>query len=150
LITNLHSGSHEMTTKKWLRIIFFILGVVFIVYLLTMRNVNTKRIYVSQNSLIELDTQQKQLSLLVPDWQIKTTRDQKVYSTEILVSASQANSGIYMPYTKNVELFINNSTENILNDHSHFIYLITPQENNQRILIKIRTPIESTDEWSVV
>ena len=139
-----------MTTKKWVRIIFFIFGVVFIVFLLTLQNINTKRIYVSPTSLIELDKQNDQLSLLVPDWQIETIRDQKVYSTELLVSTSQANSGIYLPYTKNVELFINNSTENILNDQSHFIYLIMPQVKDQRILIEIRTPLESTDVWSAV
>lgn len=139
-----------MITKKWLRIIFFIFGVVFIVFLLTMRNINTKRINVSPNSVIELDEHNDQLSLLVPDWQIKTTSDQKVYSTELLVSASQANSGIYVPRTKNAELIINNSTKNIFNDQSRYIYLIMPQAKDQRILIEIHTQIKPTDEWSSV
>lgn len=139
-----------MITKKWLRIIFYLLGVACLVLLLTMRNLSTKRIFVSQTSLIELPLQDDELYLLVPDWQIETEKNKRLYSAEIFVSTSQSYSGIYVPYGKNIELLINNSNEKILKDQTHLIYLITPQIENQKISIEIRVPLDSTKSQSVV
>ena len=137
-----------MNTKKWLRVLIFIIGVSLIFYLLILGNTKTKRLFVTKNELVEIETLGDQLYLLEPDWTVEISGNQQIYSTELQISIGKTFAGLYLPRAAFVELFVNYSAENNFLDGIHLIHLFEPMEQEQNILLEIHLPLDPNENIS--
>ena len=129
-----------MNYHKLLRTILFIIGVMIIFLLLVLGNIDTDRIIVSSESLIDFEELNGGLYLLEPKWEVTNSADQEIFKAEIRVLASNAYSGIYMPLAKNVEFYVNGSMKNLIYENEHYIYLFEPSNVPQEISLEMRIP----------
>ena len=137
-----------MKLKIWLRILLTITGVGLISAMLARGNIITKRLYVSADSTINLQTLGEQLYLVEPEWQISESATQLIYSTEFNIFTTQQFSGIYVPRAEDAELFINHSNVKTIREKEHLVYLFEPMDEPQTVLLEIHLPALSHEMYN--
>jgi two-component system phosphate regulon sensor histidine kinase PhoR len=137
----------SMNQHKWLRLLGVVSGVILIVAGLTFGNLLTRSIPVNSATILDLHTSGDNLSLLMPDWEIDPA-DPTHFRTTFTITGTDGLAGLYIPRADNVELFINHSSDRVIQDDAHLIFWFTDQDINHPLTIDLTLPPANNQTYS--